>query len=291
MSAMGAARSERSSAPIATGKRYVTPRSAILVAVVGLIAALAFAGCTTAGASPAGASTTGNATSNPALTGTLTDASTAPQGELQPPAAPTGLHEWVDETSSDVPAYFVWTPPSGPIGGYYFYIKGAWAGDITPPPAICGPTWEKLPGSATKHTIQTVSSQPETYICAYNDAGTSPTVRFTQDTPWVPAKPEQPAAPFNVTAEFDATGGGKSPAEVLQWSAPLEPVSGFYLNLWYVGGDIPSPDACNSSWTKLPASARQYRIPAVEQSPSVFICAFNDAGMSPMVKFPLPDRG
>jgi hypothetical protein len=51
------------------------------------------------------------------------------------------------------------------------------------------------------------------------------------------------------------------------------------------------PDTRDPSWTKVAASARTYNIPAVEEPPSVFLCAFNDAGLSPLVKFPAPGRG
>ena len=99
-------------------------------------------------------------------------------------AAPTELHEWVDESSDPVPAHFAWTPPSGTIGGYYFWKKGVYVG-MTPPPAICGPTWEKLPATAKTYTIDAVQAEPDAYICAFNAAGTSPTVHFTPDTPLV----------------------------------------------------------------------------------------------------------
>jgi hypothetical protein len=111
---------------------------------------------------------------------TPTEAST--KAVVKPPAAPTGLHEWVDESSDPVPAHFAWTPPSGPISGYYFWKKGFYA-DMTPPPAICGPSWDKIPATATTYTIDAVEAQPDAYICAFNDAGTSPTVHFTPDTP------------------------------------------------------------------------------------------------------------
>jgi hypothetical protein len=128
--------------------------SLIRLCLAGLMSALALAACTTTGATP----------------------------QLKPPAAPTGLHEWVDQSSDPVPAHFAWTPPSGPIDGYYFWIKGTYA-DMTPPPAICGPSWDKLPATATTYTIDSVETEPNAYICAFNAAGTSPTVHFTQDTP------------------------------------------------------------------------------------------------------------
>jgi hypothetical protein len=110
--------------------------------------------------------------------------STPTKAALKPPAEPTELHEWVDESSDPVPAHFAWTPPSGTIGGYYFWKKGVYVG-MTPPPAICGPTWEKLPATAKTYTIDAVQAEPDAYICAFNAAGTSPTVHFTPDTPLV----------------------------------------------------------------------------------------------------------
>ena len=107
-----------------------------------------------------------------------------PVTKAKPPAAPTGLHEWVDESKDPVPAHFAWTPPSGPISGYYFWIKGVYVG-ITPPPAICGPSWDKLPATSSTYTIDEVQAQPDAYICAFNAAGTSPTVQFPRDTPLV----------------------------------------------------------------------------------------------------------
>ena len=81
-----------------------------------------------------------------------------------------------------MPAHFAWTPPSGPISGYYFWKKGVYVG-MTPPPAICGPNWEKIPATSTTYTIDSVQAEQDAYICAFNDAGTSPTVHFTQDSP------------------------------------------------------------------------------------------------------------
>ena len=150
--------------------------SSIRFCLAGLMSALALAACTSTGATP-GDGTTASAGLNVA---TPTEASTG----AQPPAAPTGLHEWVDESSDPVPAHFAWTPPSGPISGYYFWKKGVYVG-MTPPPAICGPSWDKIPATATTYTIASVEAQPDAYICAFNDAGTSPTVHFTQDTPLV----------------------------------------------------------------------------------------------------------
>ena len=154
--------------------------SSIRLCLAGLVSALALAACTTAGATP-GDGTTASASLNLA---TPTEVSTPTQTSVKPPAAPTGLHEWVNESSNPVPAHFAWTPPSGPISGYYFWKKGVYVG-MTAPPAICGPTWDKLPANATTYTIDAVQAEPDAYICAFNAAGTSPTVHFTKDTPLV----------------------------------------------------------------------------------------------------------
>jgi hypothetical protein len=255
------------------------------IGAIGLIAALALTGCTEAGTSPTGAASSLGTASNPGSA-----SATASPGQLQPPAAPSALHEWVDLTSArTVPAYFEWTAPTGSISGYYFWTKGVYV-DMTPPPAVCGPTWEKIPAADTTHMMASVQAEPQAYICAYNDAGTSSTVEFSQDTPWVPSQPTRPGPPDALDSYLDPSEGGTYPAEVLDWVAPLQPVSGFYLDIWHGGGDIPAPTACDPSWTKLAASARTYRIAAVEELPSVLICAFNDAGISPMVQFPTPAR-
>jgi hypothetical protein len=148
--------------------------SSIRLCLAGLMSALALAACTTAGATPGGGTT--------ASAGLKVATPTAASTKAMAPAAPTGLHEWVDESSDPVPAHFAWTAPSGPISGYYFWKKGVYVG-MTAPPAICGPSWDKLPANATTYTINAVQAQPDAYICAFNDAGTSPTVHFTQDTP------------------------------------------------------------------------------------------------------------
>jgi hypothetical protein len=149
--------------------------SSIRLCLVSLISALALAACTTAGATPVVIKASAGLD-----VATPTEAST--KADVKPPAAPTGLHEWVDESKNPVPAYFAWTAPSGPIGGYYFWVKGVYV-DMTPPPAVCGPSWDKIPANATTYTIDEVQAQPDAYICAYNAAGTSPTVHFTQNTP------------------------------------------------------------------------------------------------------------
>jgi hypothetical protein len=155
-------------------RRGGTLPSSIRLCLAGLVSALALSACTTAGAT-----SSSNATASPAHNAaTPTEASTG----VQPPAAPTGLHEWVDESSDPVPAHFAWTAPSGPIDGYYFWKKGVYV-DMTPPPTICGPTWVKLPAAATTYTLDAVQAEPDAYICAFNAAGTSPTVQFPRDTP------------------------------------------------------------------------------------------------------------
>jgi hypothetical protein len=151
--------------------------------LAGLVAAIAFSGCTTS------AATSPPATPTPAPTATelqpspvesqpatATPAPTPTQ--LQPPAAPTDLNEWIiPSAGGDVAAEFFWGRPPGEISGYYLWKKGVYA-DMTPPPAICGPTWQVLPASATTYEMSIVQAPPEVYICAFNQAGTSPTVRF-----------------------------------------------------------------------------------------------------------------
>ena len=285
---------ESMSGQVASCSHRFSPPLRLRVGTVGLIALLTLSGCTTAsnwpGASPTPVSPTAATSPGQVQSPAAATTATTP-AQVQPPAAPTALHEWVDETSSrSVPAYFEWTPPTGTISGYYFWIKGAYTSDVTPPPSVCGPKWEKLPASATTLMMESVQAEPNAFICAYNDAGTSPTVEFPQDTPWAAAQPTIPGAPAALDAYLDATGGGTYPAELLDWVGPLERVTGFYIEIWHGGGDIPAPTACDPSWTKLAASARTYTIPAVEELPSVFICAFNDAGISPMVKFPTPEQ-
>jgi hypothetical protein len=153
---------------------------AIRVASAGLLAAIAFTGCNSATGSSQPAAATPTPTQPQAATATPAPTPTA--AALQPPAAPTGLNEWIvpisDADGTRVAAQFFWTPPSGQISGYYFWKKGNYTDEETAPPAICGPTWQVLSASATKYEIPSVQSPPEAYICAFNDAGTSPTVRF-----------------------------------------------------------------------------------------------------------------
>jgi hypothetical protein len=133
---------------------------------MGLLAAGVMSGCASGAASPQPGS--------PAQSPTT----------LQVPAAPTNLKEWTvafaDESGEA--AHFSWTPPPGKVNGYYFWTEGNYVdiegNAVTPPPAICGPTWEVIPASATTYEMESVQSAPEAYICAFNDAGTSPTVQF-----------------------------------------------------------------------------------------------------------------
>jgi hypothetical protein len=162
------------SAPIATrlyadarrGSRGSSLPFAVRLGLTGLLAALAFAGCTTSGSS------SGN-----------TSASSSTAASLQPPAAPTKLVETIvpaPDAAGGYGADFSWAPPSGPISGYYFWTVLVYADPVTPPPLICGPKWETIPASATTHEMPNISSVPESYICAFNDAGTSPMVKFAQ---------------------------------------------------------------------------------------------------------------
>jgi hypothetical protein len=144
--------------------------AAIRFGLAGLLAAVIFSGCSTS------AATIPAATATPAPT----------TNQLQPPAAPTSLSEWADFSDPLVPAYFKWTAPAGPIDGYYLWVVGgayvdASGNAVAPPAAICGPNpgWETLPASATTYEIPGIEADPPvTYICAFNEAGTSPTVKF-----------------------------------------------------------------------------------------------------------------
>jgi hypothetical protein len=119
------------------------------------------------------------------LAGCTTSEATAP---LQAPAAPTnaiqmmiavvaGDSEFDPNGPEIVAAEYSWTPPAGPIDGYYFYLAQVFT-DRTPR-TTCDSSWEKLPASATTHRIPSMQSDTPSYICAFNAAGTSPTVQFT----------------------------------------------------------------------------------------------------------------
>jgi hypothetical protein len=260
--------------------------ASIRLCLAGLMSALAVAACATAGATPdvIKASAAPNV-ATPTNAATPTEAST--KAGVKPPAAPTGLHEWVDESKDAVPAYFAWTAPSGPISGYYFWIKGVYV-DMTPPPAVCGPSWDKIPANATTYTIAEVQAQPDAYICAYNAAGTSPTVHFTPDTPLVstPTKAavKPPAAPTGLHEWVDES---KNPVPAhFAWTPPSGPISGYYF--WIKGvyvGITPPPAICGPSWDKLPGTASTYTIDEVQAQPDAYICAYNAAGTSPTVHF------
>lgn len=158
--------------------------AAIRVGLAGLLAAIAFSGCTTSAATipPASATPAPTPTAlQPSPIGSGPASTTpAPQPtQLQPPAVPTDLNEWIIPTGDGVvAAQFFWGRPPGEISGYYFWKKGVYTSEETAPPAICGPTWQVLPASATTYEMTSIQAPPEVYICAFNGAGTSPTVRF-----------------------------------------------------------------------------------------------------------------
>lgn len=162
------------------GSRRALP-FAIGVGLASLLVAVALAGCSSSATSPGATSPGATSTSSPQL---ASPTPTAESTQLQPPAAPTELSEWIviSDTDPAVPAYFKWTAAAGPISGYYFWIEGTYVDEsgnpVTPPPAICGPSWETLPASPTTLRIDSVESEPQAYICAFNAAGTSPTVLF-----------------------------------------------------------------------------------------------------------------
>lgn len=269
------------------GRRRPLPLASRVASAGLLLAAIAFTGCNSA---------TGSSQPSAVPASATTLGSTA---ALQPPAAPTGLAEWIvlSDTSGAVPAYYKWTAPAGPISGYYLWIVGTYV-DGTPPPAVCGPNpgWETLPASATTYNLSSVEADaPPTYICAFNSAGMSPVVKFpVVDQAHAPTSGplELPAAPTWLFAQLNPTNG-TYPSEELSWTPPAASIRGYYLNIvFYEAGDMgtPAPEPCGPTWKKLPASASTYTIPAVETPPLVYICAFNDAATSPTVMFPQPER-
>jgi hypothetical protein len=156
---------------------------AIRAALAGLLVAASIAGCSGSGSgsdSSATSSASSGASASPAATSSAPVTSAAPTGtQLQPPAAPTDLNEWavpfVDGTGAS--EEFSWTAPDGTISGYYFSTSATYANG-TPPPAKCGPSWQVIPASADTFEIASVATDPEAFICAFNAAGTSATVKF-----------------------------------------------------------------------------------------------------------------
>jgi hypothetical protein len=106
---------------------------------------------------------------------------------LQAPQAPTNAVQMMVAMPTDDPDYdpdypdaiaaeYSWTPPAGPIDGYYFFVMGTYLDEQ--PSTTCDASWEVLPASATSHRDTYVEADNPTYICAFNAAGTSPTVEF-----------------------------------------------------------------------------------------------------------------
>jgi hypothetical protein len=195
---------------------------------------------------------------------------------LQPPAAPTELAEWIvfSGTSGAAPVYYKWTAPAGPISGYYLWMVRTYE-ESSPPPAVCGanPGWKTLPASATTYNIPNVEADaPTTYICAFNNAGMSPVVKFpVVDQAHAPTSGplELPAAPTWLSSQLNPTDG-TYPSEELGWTPPAASIRGYYLNIvFYEAGDLgtPAPEPCGPTWKKLPASATTSTIPAVETPP------------------------
>jgi hypothetical protein len=289
-------RSSQAAAPgrHAESHRFDILLSAIRVGLAGLLAAIAFVGCSTAAATPGPTSAASSQPSAQSATATTPGSTVA----LQPPAAPTGLAEWIviNNSWNSVPAYYKWTAPAGPISGYYLWILGTFV-EGTPPAAVCGdPGWLKLPASATTYNMAGVQADaPKTYICAFNDAGMSPVVKFPvvdQANAPTSGPQELPAAPTWLFTQLVPVGASMS--EDLTWTPPAASIRGYYLNIvFYEAGDMgtPAPEPCGPTWKKVSASVNTYTIPAVETPPLVYICAFNDAGTSPTVMFPEPERG
>jgi hypothetical protein len=113
--------------------------------------------------------------------------STPSPSALQPPQAPTHAIQMMVAMPTDDPDYdpdypdaiaaeYSWTPPPGPIDGYYFFVMGTYLGEK--PSTTCDASWRVLPASATSYRDTYVETDNPTYICAFNAAGTSPTVEF-----------------------------------------------------------------------------------------------------------------
>jgi hypothetical protein len=176
-------RSLRPKSPLSARQRRRTPSRAAGLGLACLVAAVALAGCTTAGAPAAD-----NATLNPGLTGATPAGEAASQGapadapsRLAPPAAPIAIEAQLISTGPDTyrAEDLSWTPPPGPISGYYLKITQP-AIDYSPPPEVCDSSWTRVSGSAKGYHIQAVETPPIIFICAFNDAGTSPTVQFPE---------------------------------------------------------------------------------------------------------------
>jgi hypothetical protein len=138
---------------------------------LGLLAIVAISGCGSA------ATPTGQAP---------TRAPASAVGTLGAPGAPTGLKETIVESAdgSSAAADFSWQPGAGEIDGYYFFVVGTYVdqngnGMTLPPEKLkCDATWTKLPAGPTTYELPSVESEPQAYLCAFNSAGTSPTVQF-----------------------------------------------------------------------------------------------------------------
>jgi len=98
-----------------------------------------------------------------------------------------------------------------------------------------------------------------------------------------------PAAPTGLTARYQAASDPDAMywLDELSWTPPAGPLSGYYVNKYFMPGDWTPPTACETSWETLPGTATTYEI-AGNAVPHVYMCAFNAAGMSPVVEFPLP---
>lgn len=120
----------------------------------------------------------------PVFVATTPAAPTAtPAPTLAPPAAPTNAVQLMALNTTDAPdpgdveGDYSWTAPAGQVDGYYFFIMGTYVG-VPAPSTTCDSSWQKLPGNAATHREAVMEAAHPSYICAFNAAGTSPTVKF-----------------------------------------------------------------------------------------------------------------